>query len=314
MSKSTSRIVPAGTMATAFAAAQVTATTAAVSNYNYFDPIDFLDDTIKSPALKERVLSYMAWKIDMTIINAARNLFWESYKDSNDDNTVDFEEFIVGFRGVVDQSSTFGSGAALTLVKMLSMRSTWHAYAAASSAHMNRDYKERDLADMIIQDDKRVVTLDTAKIKIAADDASYSDPVMAAELFKRDVAVAHKKEADRRETRLKLRPCVLATLDAAMACECESANFWELDLELQAQFARAAIAAIESAKKQLSTTASISTHDYRDIIIDAKEVCAQLSEVIEKKYSDTVDTQTNIDHARLSEYKARKAAIANLVD
>ena len=307
---SKSHIIPAGTMATAFAAAQV----AAVSNYNYFDPIDFLDDTIKSPALKERVLSYMAWKIDMTIINAARNLFWESYKDSNDDIAIDFEEFIVGFRGVVDQASTFGSGAALTLVKMLSMRSTWHAYASASSVHMNRDYKERELSDMIIQDDKRIVALDTTKIKISADDASYGDPVMAAELFKRDVAVAHKKEADRRETRLKLRPCVLATLDAAMAYGCESANFWELDLELQAQLTRAAIAAVESAKKQLSTTASITTYDYRDIIVDAREVSAKLAEVIEKKFSDTVDTQTNIDHARLSEYKARKAAIAGLVE
>lgn len=307
---SKSHTIPTGTMANAFAAAQV----AAVSNYNYFDPIDFLDDTIKSPALKERVLSYMAWKIDMVIINAARNLFWESYKDSNDDVAVDFEEFIVGFRGVVDQSSTFGSGSALTLVKLLSMRSIWHAYAAASSSYMNRDYKERDLAEMIVQDDKRVVTLDTSKIKIAAEEASYGDADMADQLFKRDVAVALKKEADRRETKLKLRPCVLATLDAARACHCESANFWELDLELQAQFARAAIAAIESAKKQLSTTASVTTHDFRDIIIDAREVGAQLAEVLEKKYSDTVDTQTNIDHARLSEYKARKAAIAGLVD
>lgn len=310
----TSRTLPTGTMAAAFAAAQVTAVASAISNYNYFDPIDFLDDTIKSPALKERVLSYMAWKIDMTIINAARNLFWEAYKDSQEDTAVDFEEFIVGFRGVVDQSSTFGSGSALTLVKLLAMRSVWHSYAAAAAAHMNRDYKERELAEMIVQDDKRIVALDTSKIKIAAEESSYGDAALAKELFTRDVALALKKEADRRETKLKLRPCVLATLDAARACHCESADFWELDLEMQAQFTRAAIAAIESAKKQLSTTSSISTHDYRDIIIDAREVCAQLTEVIEKKYSDTIDTQTNIDHARLSEYKARKAAIAGLVD
>lgn len=314
MTKSTPRTVPAGTMANAFAVAQVAAATKAVSSYNYFDPIDFLDDTIKSPALKERVLSYMAWKIDMTIINAARNLFWESYKDSNDDTSVDFEEFIVGFRGVVDQSSTFGSGSALTLVKLMSMRVDWHAYAAASSAYMNRDYKERELAEMITQDDKRIVPLDTSKIKMAADEASYGDAEVAAELFKRDVAVAVKKAADRRETQLKLRPCVLATLDAARACHCDPVNFWELDMELQAQFTRAAVAAIESAKKQLSTTTIISTHDYRDIIIDAREVTAQLMEVLDKKFSDTVDTQTNIDHDRLVELKARRKAAAGLVD
>lgn len=311
---SKSHTIPAGTMATAFAAAQVTATAAAVSNYNYFDPIDFLDDTIKSPALKERVLSYMAWKIDMTIINAARNLFWESYKDSNDDTSVDFEEFIIGFRGVVDQSSTFGSGSALNLVKLMSMRVDWHAYAAASSAYMNRDYKERELAEMIVQDDKRIMPLDTSKIKMAAEEASYGDIEMANELFKRDVSVAIKKETDRRETRMKLRPCVLATLDAARGCHCDPVNFWELDMELQAQFTRAAIAAIESAKKQLSTTASVSTHDYRDIIIDARETTTQLMEVLDKKFSDTIDTQTNIDHDRLVELKARRKAAAGLVD
>lgn len=306
--------IPAGTMATAFAQSAIAEATKAISNYSYFDPIDFLDDKVKSPALKERTLSYMAWKLDMTIINTARQLFWESYKDAQIDTTVDFEEFIVGFRGVVDQSTIFGSGKALNLAKLITMRSIWHSYAASASAHMNRDYKERELAEMIIQDDQRVQALDTSKIKLEAHEVAMGDIEMEKELFAAGVARAIKKAADRKATQLQLRPCVLATIDAARACHIDEPHFWELDTELQSEFTHAAIAAIKSAKEQLSTTASVTTSDYREIIVDAKDITYELTCIIDKKFADTTKAQSSIDAGREAEYKARKAAMAELVN
>lgn len=308
---SKSHIVPTGTMAVAFEKAEVTAAVKAATNYSYFDPVDFLDDNINSPALKERALSYMAWKIDMTIINTARQLFWEAYKDAQVDAAVEFETFLANFRGSINMQENFGSGKALTLCRLIELRPVFHAYAASAAAHMNRDYKERELIEMVVLDDTRVQSLDTAKIKMEAHECADGDTALEEELIESAVARATKQLADRKETQLKLRPCVLDTIEAARAVAlAEPPAFWELEDEVQADFTLAAIAALASAKKQLSTTASVTTSDYKEIIKDARELTAELNLVIDKKFSDTVKAQSSIDTTRANEYKARKAALA----
>ena len=307
----TTRTVPMGTMAAAFESANATAAIKAATNYSYFDPIDFLDENIKSIALKERVLSYMAWKIDMTIINTARQLFWEAYKDAQTNAVIEFESFLADFRGSINVQENFGSGKALNLCRLIELRPIFHEYAASAAAHMNRDYKQRELIEMLVLDDTRVQSLDTAKIKMEAHECADGDEALELELIEAGVARATKQLADRKETQVKLRPCVLDTIEAARAVALsEPAMFWELDDELQADFTVAAIAAIKSAKKQLSTTASVTTSDYKEVITDARNLTAELELIIDKKFSDTVKAQSSIDTGREAGYKARKAAIA----
>lgn len=289
----TTHTVPQGAVAAALSTLPAGALTDVVktsSNYVYFDLIGFIDDQLMQGEMKARVSSSMAWMLDMRIVNYARQVFFETYRESMETGSIDaFNEFTRRMNEVIaggehTEEVGFVNVSAFTqLVSLLNMRKFWHDFAGK---HATRAYEPKTLTELVMSEKLRETTIDSkAKIEMRARFAANGDAAMETKLFEMLLAKSNQSLAQQHELRQKLNPAVLriiqiASNKAQFVYDDECPPFHELPIDVQRSLIEASIGAVERALADMANLRSVTLDDYAIAIKEAASYQAEVKKVL----------------------------------
>lgn len=285
----TTHTVAPGTMAQALAAALPATTT--TTTFAGFDLISYIEEMLLDGELKARVVSSLAWSLDMKCINAARAIFFRTYNESLETGTIDaFNDFVNAMSEVrqnsahlteigFDKSDAFGD-----LVELLNMRKFWHDRASAVAT---RVYEPKSLMAQVYAEKLREPSaLDRSKLGMRAKFMAGDDAELEAKLMANLLNMSAEGLARQHELRQKTRPAIVRILDEAanrsvIQYDGEAPEFGTLSTEMQRSFIESAMASIDRALNDLASARQVTVDDYavacRDGILLQRQLKAVLA-------------------------------------
>lgn len=224
-------------------AAGIPATPAPVAGYNnYFDPIDMLEDHLgKLPMIHAKMLNSASWMLDMACINAARNILFTRYLESErvEGEASKLNEFSQGIVEMISHDSLYvsegeGETPEATLATLLTLRNTWHDAAASATSADNKDYNPKSLDDLLLSEKPRIANVGTrANFEIIAKMESGGDADKQARMLASFIQADARNAIQRAEDSRKLIPTLSVILSTVARYAPADARFDHLPLELQ---------------------------------------------------------------------------------
>jgi len=277
-------------MAQTTLAAALTQAGVVSSNFVYFDLMDDLDDRLSNGELKARVFSSLAWNMDMTVINTARSLFYDAYRETTEVNTIDaFNTFMMNVRdmsaaGQHSHDIGFENTASYDqLVNLLNMRHYWHDFARASAT---REYKPKTLLELMTSEKQQAVSsLDRQKLSMLAEFAADGDSEQTKQMLSVLIERQDIRFKDAFEVRRKIAPSInaiimRATDSAAILNDGQCPHFHMLPLTSQQRFTRSGVSAIERALSDMGTMRSITMMEFALYLKEGGMAMKALNEVL----------------------------------
>jgi hypothetical protein len=276
------------------ASATLTAREAAGHGTSYFDLIEVLNDKLTQPMLRARVLSSMAWMLDMNVINTGRSLFYDVHKEATESGTIDnFADFLskmcelqAGEAFAEGLGYELNTGRLASLSLMLRLRQTWHDKAESAAANARIKYEPKSFE--VLMASEKVQTVDTlTREKLSAlVDATYEGENASTEEIAQAQALLLNQQAARNvqihESRQLVAPAILRIIDNAdfHGKAIESAEFWQLALDTQIRLIGAARRAVERTLSDLASYKTITTLEYVGMIKECKAMTRELDAVL----------------------------------
>lgn len=274
-------------------ASKLIAAGATSSTFAYFDLVDHIETELLDGELKARVLSSLAWNLDMRAINLARNAFFEAYRQALEDgldegNSIDrFNAFVTSMSeqkhagkhtpvGLQDNSTM------RRLCAVLQLRKSWHDRAAA---HATRPYQPKSLELMVLDEKARQVDPTTrsklaARAQFVADgDTELQEQLMAKLVEKANLTMQQQHEVRRRIT----KPVLDILAYAGNLCETvydDEVKFDSLPIAMQAELIESAAKSADRAVDDMGLSSRVSVDDYAIAMRDAREFKKSLQKVL----------------------------------
>lgn len=264
------------------------------SNFVYFDLMEDLGESLSQGELKARTLSSMAWMLDMTIINTARSVFYDLYKERVEvlgtSTAESFNEFIedmrgMGTAGTRSQGQGFGDFSTYkSVAQMLTLHYDWHSEAQKAAT---RAYRSKSLDELLLEEKMQEVgALDRQKFAAIAEWAADGDPEIAKVTLERMTETQALRFKESHEVRRRIAPAVssvihlAATYGHAQPGDTSQVAFHALPEALQKRLITSAIKAIERALVDMGTMRSVTMHDFALYLKEARMATARLNDVL----------------------------------
>jgi hypothetical protein len=279
---------PTGSFPAALVAAGVT-----TSTFAYFNLTDHVEETLLDGELKARVLSSLAWNLDMRAINLARNVFFEAYRKALEDgleegNSIDrFNAFVTSMGEAKNAGKHtpvgFDDNSSMRrLCAVLQLRKVWHDRAAA---HATRPYLPKSLELMVLDEKARQVDPNTRnKLAVRAAFVADGDTAMQEELIAKLVEKANLTLQQQHEVRRKIVKPVLDILAyAGNLCATvydDEVQFDSLPITMQVELIESAVKSADRAVDDMGLSSRVSVDDYAIAMRDAREFKKSLKAVL----------------------------------
>lgn len=293
--------LPAGTMA---------ATIKPTTSHAYFDVMDVIGKFEDEPAAHVAIMRSMAWTIDTTVINAARNVLFELYKEAEIDEGVEdrFSCFCQEVGSVVSSESWYETdGPVKDLADLLAIRTEWHDITQTACSRDDKDYNPRSLRELLEAEKPRVANVETReKLQQLAERSAKGDEVKAKLRLQQMLARDEAQAKDRAISGRKLIPALLSIIEAAARHAEHTVRFDQLSVQIQRKLTKAALNIVERAietdvarRRDLSTLAYARILDIHDVVVE------ELSSVLKTRLNEdgelenaAIRPQVVIDHER----------------
>lgn len=294
------------------AIAEITARQIAQRGTAYYDLIPELKDLLTTPMLRARVLSSMAWTLDVNIINTARSVFYDTYKDVTETQSIDgMSDFISAMSEMranenymEDLGFELNTGRLQSLTMMLHLSREWHDAAESAAVDANMKYSAKTFAELLASEKpQQVDTLSRTKIRalvramvLGDEEAEFVDQCEAdnvldqprylellAQLTEAETLMIKKQEEDYRqmfEQRQKVSPAVERIIQYGSYRDCDDANFWQLAVDTQYRLIQSASRTVQRVMQDLASYKSIPMVEYLVIIKESKAAIKALNEVL----------------------------------
>ena len=311
--------LPAGTMTSPIVQkAQPT------SSYIYYDVLDTLAKFDAQPVAFAPIMRSIAWSIDTSCINAARNVLFTLYKDAElEESTDPFGDFCQEVHEVVSAASWYADEAGDNPVKdlalLLSIRNQWHDTAQAACASNDRDYSPKSLRELLESEKPRAVGSETKeKLGLLATRMADGDEAKAALRLKQLVEREEFLAIDRATGNRKLIGTILQIIDSVSRYASEDTRFDQLSVPTQRRLTSGALNAVERAMVDVSKQRSLSTISYMLILDIYEEVTAEINQVLKTRLADDGDMTNmaaqsetaSLSYQQLKQRRMQKAAAA----
>lgn len=284
--------VPQGTMSQKLVEAGVPQ-----SNFVYFDLLETIDEQlVVSTELKARVFSSMAWMLDNSIINEARAVFFETYRESlgaEGISSIDkWNEFIATMNDTkaagehVEEVGFSASTSYDKLCTMLNMRKFWHDEAQRVAT---RPYEPKSLAELLASEKVRTTGVDSrAKLQMRAQFASPTDEAIQKKILESLIGKNDANLAKQHALRQSINPAVLRILEMATnsasvkpSYDGECPPFHEMPQGLRVSLVNAAIGAVERGLANLANISSVTLDDYAVAMKEGIDLQSLLKRVLQ---------------------------------
>lgn len=262
---------------------------APVSNYIYFELLDWLDGKLVTPYVKQQVYSSVAWSVDNMLTNTGRTLafrVWEQVKESGDNSIDTFNDFIAAMRADAFRSHALELGGAEarnyqnTIAQLNEYRVVYHDIAMQ---HDDR-YKTPTLEDILKNERPMRVDVQTIKkLKIIVDfqktlNESTDEEALLAALIER--------QADRNtmmhQRRIELIPMMLMVITEAIRMTHIGGEiaFHDLDIDIQRTLIERTVGALERTVTNASARRQIDTLEFSAIMAECTSAVKELKVVL----------------------------------
>lgn len=210
------------------------------SYHNYFDPIDMLNDHLEAfPSAHSRLLNSAAWMIDMACINAARNIVFTRYAESElDANTENrFGTFCQGVSEMLSHDSFYQDDEdtpEMTLATLLALSRNWHDATAAAYAADNKDYTPKSFDELLLSEKPRVADAGTRmNYELIAKQEARGDAAKEKRFMESFLEADRLAALNRSDENKKLIPVLSITLSTVSRYAPADARFDQLPVHNQ---------------------------------------------------------------------------------
>ena len=313
------RTVTAATKAAAKAAVKAPVQIPTASYNNFFDPLDTLEDALgKYPVAHSRVLSSATWSIDMACINAARNILFTRYLESErvEGEASKLNEFSQGIVELLSHESFYepeADGPEKTLATLLTLRDNWHDAAASAASANNKDYKPKSFGELLVSEKPRVANIGTRAnyemiAKLEANGDAAKQERMLASFIQADMLSALQRSEDNR----KLIPTLSLILDTVARYAPADARFDHLPQDAQRKLTTAVRKTLDMAKLDMAKTLAREPIMFGHVLEACYQCSNALDKVIAGKYSehDSSDQPSSAKPHSMTSYERRQKALA----
>lgn len=262
------------------------------SNYKFFDLFDTLDDKLMDGELKSRVFASLAWVCDMQAINAARGVFYETYVEETEVNTIDaFNEFVVNCAEIAanDQHGReigfSGSNSWGKLMQLLRLRVDLHDQAGR---YATRRYDPKSLSAIMANErQQQISNIDRQKVEAMAEAMADGDDELKKLMVEQLLLVHGERFQKSFETRRKTAPAIMGVITRAQHLlkvdahgQYEHMAFHDLDETIQINFIEQAVKAVDRALADMAVMRSITVPEYAVYLKEGAMIKRELGTVL----------------------------------
>ena len=270
--------------------------------HHYFDLFEFTNN-ITSPEVAAQVAQSVAWRVDVMIISAARQLYkgvreemFNAGIDVRAELTLSLNMQASAEQAFYEHGST-NTGPISTIKELMHQRESWHALAANLTSltcdwqGQPKAYIEKTIEEQIFEPGQMKVSSETKrKLHIGATRlaAAYDQPEEAEALFKRRLERSEQKMIDVGENLKSQAQGVAHMFELAARHPMEQPSgettmeFTSLSLEAQRTLINAAATAAQRAEEYAADNRNLSDTEYDLICLSSiktvKDLRAQLKQ------------------------------------
>lgn len=270
---------------------------------NYTNPLDIIEDKLISCAeLYASVTNSLAWMVDTSVLNQARNVLFERYAEQEGEQ---FDEFLISVGQELQHESLYEhEGSEQTLAQLLALRMKWHDVAQSAAFANNRDYSPSSLREQLESEKPMSLTGGALKnFQALAKAEAAGDHEKEERLLKLYMESHTIAEQERIRKGKALRAPLLEIIRSANAYALETYDFEHLPRTRQKQLTTFAKNTIERVLPQLATRLAKQPIEFGRTMEAGREALKCLDKMLVEKFSDTgelenIRSQTEINMGR----------------
>lgn len=285
------------------------------SYHNYFDPLDTLEDNLGlHPVVHSRVLNSAAWMLDMSCINAARNILFTRYAEAEMEGDDPFNVFCQGVCDAISHES-FYSGEEDTpekvLATLLALREQWHDAAAAAYAADNKDYNPKSLDDLLLSEKPRTADLGTrANYEAIARAEARGDEAKMKRFLDAFLEADRINALQRVDGNKKLIPTLSAILATVGRHAQASSRFDDLPVANQRKLTQAILKSFDRIKLDVAKALARETIMFGHVLEAMYQCTEALSKILATKYSEAGELENTAMPHSVTSFDRRQKALA----
>lgn len=288
------------------------------SYHRYFDPIDMLEDHLSArPAAYSRLMNSASWMLDMACINAARNIVFTRYAESELDAQTEnrFGTFCQGVAEMLSHDSFYEceeDTPEQTLATLLGISRNWHDATAAAYASDDKDYNPKSFDELLLSEKPRLADAGVrANYEMIAKVQSRGDAVKEAHLYKCLLEADHLSAVSRSDDNKKLIPVLSITLSTVGRYAPADARFDQLPMHNQRLLTQAVLKSFDRIQVDLAKALKGQTIEFGHTLYAMSTCSEAIEHMLATKYSEASELEsTGVPHAMLSRQRQQKAAAA----
>lgn len=254
---------------------------------NYTNPLDIIEDKLISCAeLYASVTNSLAWMVDTSVLNQARNVLFERYAEQEGEQ---FDEFLISVGQELQHESLYEhEGSEQTLAQLLALRMKWHDVAQSAAFANNRDYSPSSLREQLESEKPMSLTGGALKnFQALAKAEAAGDHEKEERLLKLYMESHTIAEQERIRKGKALRAPLLEIIRSANAYALETYDFEHLPRTRQKQLTTFAKNTIERVLPQLATRLAKQPIEFGRTMEAGREALKCLDKMLVEKFSDT---------------------------
>ena len=285
---------------------------------NYFDPTDVLNEKLRLyPVLHSRVMTSMAWMLDMAVVNTARQVLFTRYSELEQTGEEAWNDFHHQFIEDLSHPSLYiqeGSNEQ-TLAQLIALRPLWHELAGQASAAADRDYNPKTLEEQLLAEKPRKTSIQARmNLDILAAKEARGDDAKRQRLVATLVARDEVQAMERVKGNKKQIGTIMGIIGTAFRFAEFETRFDHLPMRNQKFFTVQAVNAIERSQADIAKLSRITSLEFVRIVDAAFDTTEVLNKVLREKYSEVYELESTGTHAiipqRVTDFNRRHKEIA----
>lgn len=288
------------------------------SYHRYFDPIDMLEDHLAAfPAAHSRIMNSATWMLDMACINAARNIVFTRYAESELDAQTEnrFGAFCQDIAEMLSHDSFYEGdedSPEKTLATLMALSRDWHDQAAAAYAADNKDYNPKSFDELLLSEKPRLADAGTrANYEMIAKLEARGDAAKEARFMASFLEADRLSATSRSDDNKKLIPVLSITLSTVGRRAPANARFDHLPMHNQRLLTQAVLKSFDRVKLDMAKALKGQTIMFGHTLEAMYQCSEAMSHMFATKYTEVHELESaSVPHAVLTRQRQIKAAAA----
>lgn len=277
-----------------------------VTSPKSFDPIDFVQTRVHNERARVRVLSSLAWTLDVTLIAQVRTLFFDMFKDMQVGGDIDnYNDYLAAMSAreqreanLVEQGFLDGEGV-YSIRRLLVLRQQFHD--AVDAAQLNSRYVMPTIEQLLANEKpQKANALTKEKLRMLADDEYPNDKAEAQALYEEYVKREDLQAIDRHEAAQSRIPAIAGMCHfIGNTSTVAEADFNDLPLDTRKRIITGLQGALGRALTDLAADRKVDVLQFAAARRELKAAAVEITELMAAPLFNENMGQSQIDEARL---------------